>query len=390
MSRVLPQHPWFLTEDSLCDTLKNHLIDEIKKAEPGSHFPGMRHWSRLSQLPISSVDEVLKDLCRRGLLSFKPNKGYSIHKPIETKTIVVVFGGADAFGVSSSPFYKMFLDIVSREIGARGYKFKYYVDLPDLYPGGSPNAAHQEFVSELASGHIQGVIVPSVRGSDQVCWFRQLKVPTVIFLPEGSDSSTNCVTIDWASMLKQGVDALVGQGCDRIGWIHPMPVQGTFFENHRLQSFKDALSQHSKQFQSEWVWDKTFSLYDRLSLGHEERGYWTIKRFYEAAAFAQGSDRMKELAKFPDGLVICDDYMARGALLAFHQMGLDAGIDVKIVTHSNKASPALTGVQHPFMRLEIDPCEVVTTMIHLVENLMNGQIIKGQASAAIPSTLIPR
>ena len=73
----------------------------------------------------------------------------------------------------------------------------------------------------------------------------------------------------------------------------------------------------------------------------------------------------------PDGIVIDDDMMARGALTALSQMRVAVGKEVCIATHTNRGSDVLLGYEDKVSTLVIDPSEIVTAMFDQLEALID-------------------
>ena len=89
----------------------------------------------------------------------------------------------------------------------------------------------------------------------------------------------------------------------------------------------------------------------------------------------------------PDGLLVRDDMMMDGVLIAFQQLGIEVGRDVKIATVANAGSPTLFGRTENMIVIEIDPAELVQTMFAELDAIMEGKMQAGNiASRAI---LIP-
>ena len=83
---------------------------------------------------------------------------------------------------------------------------------------------------------------------------------------------------------------------------------------------------------------------------------------------------MFNVTNTPDGLVILDDMMARGALVALSKRGQRPGSDVKIATHVNAGSTALHGYEDDLSLIEVNPAHIVSAMFSMLETLMAGEI----------------
>ena len=78
-------------------------------------------------------------------------------------------------------------------------------------------------------------------------------------------------------------------------------------------------------------------------------------------------------SEWPDGIVVADDTMMQGGLLAMSRMGIRPGRDVLIASHANKGTSAFLGDEENIIRLEYDPAEVVEHLFEVLETLMDGK-----------------
>ncbi len=163
-----------------------------------------------------------------------------------------------------------------------------------------------------------------------------------------------------------GVESLAAQGCRRIGLL----TSFGFLRNLEppitvdRDAYRETLHRLNLEFRPEWIWEQRMEGWPAVvpeSFGQwEEQGHQAM-----AALFAA-----RQTGSAPDGLVITDDGMARGALTAARQMGLVVGRDIYIATQANKGSPVLKFCEEPMTLLEVDPIEIVEAMFAMLERLM--------------------
>jgi DNA-binding LacI/PurR family transcriptional regulator len=135
-----------------------------------------------------------------------------------------------------------------------------------------------------------------------------------------------------------------------------------------LDAFKQALQKHNLAYNPEWVWQLD-SLTDQVPVDAEpnqEQGLRAAREVFNR----KGKTSTREV---PDGLVIDDDMMTRGALAAFDKLGIRAGSDIKIASHTNRGSTVLTGYEDELTLIEVDPAEIVQAMFDMLEILMDGR-----------------
>ena len=91
----------------------------------------------------------------------------------------------------------------------------------------------------------------------------------------------------------------------------------------------------------------------------------------------------------PDGLIILDDVMTRGALTTLHRLGLHAGQDIVIASHANKTSSVLHGYEHCLIRLEFDPAEIVQALFALLDAQLQGRPLPAPLPPLQPHLILP-
>ena len=77
-------------------------------------------------------------------------------------------------------------------------------------------------------------------------------------------------------------------------------------------------------------------------------------------------------AMHPDGILLLDDTMTLGALIAMQKFGRIPERGIQIATHSNRGSTVLLGQDENLIRLEINPAEIVSVMFAMLETLLTG------------------
>ena len=120
------------------------------------------------------------------------------------------------------------------------------------------------------------------------------------------------------------------------------------------QALQRETTAHGLPFSQDSVWVSATE-------SHEEQG------FQGAMALLANADTR------PDALIVADDLMTRGALRALAQRGLQPGRDVQIVSHANRGSDVLRGLESELSLIEFDPAAVVQAMFEALEALMAGE-----------------
>ncbi len=84
-------------------------------------------------------------------------------------------------------------------------------------------------------------------------------------------------------------------------------------------------------------------------------------------------------ARRPRGLVVLDDVMFKGMVLAMAKLGVEGGRDIQLVSHINRNSPIFIPAQ--FARLEVDPARYAAAVRGMAERLL--QDPRGRAASVL-------
>jgi DNA-binding LacI/PurR family transcriptional regulator len=225
-------------------------------------------------------------------------------------------------------------------------------------------------VQALHENRLNGLLFVGEQNPQALQWLQQQDVPLVALAY--TPIALHRVKINHAHAVRLGVQALAEQGCRRLGlWIpHGVGLgragrQKSFPE---LDSFKQALQKHNLAYNPDWVWQLD-SLTDQVPVDAEpnqEQGLRAAREVFDH----RGKTSTREV---PDGLVIDDDMMTRGALATFDKLGIRTGSDIKIASHTNRGSTVLTGYEDELTLIEVDPAEIVQAMFVMLEALMDGK-----------------
>jgi DNA-binding LacI/PurR family transcriptional regulator len=130
-----------------------------------------------------------------------------------------------------------------------------------------------------------------------------------------------------------------------------------------LDVFAEAVRDKNLSFSDQWAWRIHDVLEEPQEAGtYQEQGYRAVQEVYASQPLHQA----------PDGLVVLNDLMARGALAGFQELGLRVGQDVKLACHSNKDSNVLLGYESQLIRLQVDTTMLTTSIFETLETLMTG------------------
>jgi DNA-binding LacI/PurR family transcriptional regulator len=325
------------------EVLSGRLLDLARQTGPDAKLPTFRELCRSFRVSKATLDHALRELEQRRVIVRRHGSGIYVSAALGRKTIAVVLG-TNIFTVGFSPFWLLLLQAARSQLQARGYRFHAYLDFPQ---GEDLLAAHQQLEDDLAAGRLDGLLAIAPSSADEVRWLQQWRVPLVV-LPTPMEPAAWCAGL--APMVQAAVAELAGVGCRRLALL-AIEDRGRFAE---------ALEEAGLEFRSERLWTPGGAGYKGGWQGFEEFGYRTLQ------------ERWNAHAPPADGLVIADDVMARGALMALREAGTAVGRELRIAVGANKGSPLLQPYEKGLILLEYDPGELLAAAIGMLESLMNG------------------
>jgi DNA-binding LacI/PurR family transcriptional regulator len=311
---------------------------------------------------LTTLDAALRKLEHRQLIYRVQGSGIFV-SPRASAGIVLICDPFYFRGASHSPFWDMLMEEARLRAQAHGEQFSCHFamsseshDLP----------LHEGLTQQVLDGRVQGVLGVGLN-EESAQWLAEQRVPVAGFAGDAKPY----VQLSDEVLVEKGVQHLAELGCCRIGLWSPVAQFHTVYVpgmKHRLLAFKAELSKHNLPFYPEMVYDN----HHLLELTHEERGIQSAESHQEqgfrvAREVFGNSNPMK-----PDGLVICDDLMTHGALMALQKEAVRIGEDVHIASHANRGSNVLMG-HDELTLIEYDPAEVVAAMFDLLEMQIDGQ-----------------
>jgi DNA-binding LacI/PurR family transcriptional regulator len=346
------------------DALRTALTAAAKELGQGARFPTVRAICREYGVSLVTVDRVLCEMQAEGLVSRQQGRGVFVASVPALQRIGLVFG-SNVFDGATSPIYSILLEQCRLHARNGSKAFRYYIDQPEATADGRTMPVHRDLEEDVRLGRLQGLLFTNLGLPAQQQWRRSLGVPAVSFLP--TIRAPRTVGIDYVALVKAGVRELAAQGCRRIALLTVFGfARAAGFDGHRV-AFRNALCAAGLPLREAWMWDAPVPPGDDVS----EK---TARRWEEDGRLAVQDlfGMRRSNAPRPDGLVIVDDMMARGALSTLASMGVRVGQDVHVATHASRGSHVLHDFAPAITQLEIDPTRIVEAMFAMLEDLMSG------------------
>ena len=359
-----------LKHQTKTQALRAQLIELARKLGPEAKLPTMRDLCDSLQVSGMTLNRALSELEAQGVINRRQGSGTYVAAtygtPRTTERTVGLVYDRDIFAAGNSPFTGLLVDEARRRAAAGNERFSFYLAVPS-----KDNLPIHDDLAEAVRGHrLHGVLFVGEQNPQALQWLLGQNVPVVALAY--TPIAPWRVKINHAAGIRSGVHALAEQGCRRIGLWIPVGVgigraegEESFAE---LDAFREALKERGLSFEPNRVWEHQ-NLTDAVPAQPEDTNQ---EQGYRAALQVFG-DAGTTNQQHPDGLVIDDDMMTRGALVALQQAGIRLGTDVKIATHINRGSEVLLGYEDLLTLIEVDPGEIVEAMFSMLETLMDGE-----------------
>ena len=339
------------------------LTELAHRLGPEARMPTIQQLCEMMGVSVVTLNRSLSELEGQNIIMRKHGVGIFVSTRLNQRTVGLVYD-RDIFASGASPFCGLLVEASRERAKDRNEKFSFYLAVPSKE--GLP--VHDDLVEDLRARKLDGVIFVGESNPEGARWVSEQDVPVVAL--SYTPITKYRVCIDWCESVRLGVETLARDGCRKIGlWIPLGTGLGRTGQNHsfpELNAFRAALKANKIAFDSSLVWRD-----DMLHENAELPDFGTNQEQGFRAAHEVFSDK-KHRENAPDGLVILDDMMARGAIVTLQQLNLQPGRDIKIITHLNKNSQVLAPFIDNVSRMEIDPAEIVGALFSQLETLMNG------------------
>jgi DNA-binding LacI/PurR family transcriptional regulator len=308
-----------------------------------------------------TLDTALRELENQDIVVRRHAVGIFVSERVR-KTVSLLCNPSFFRSVHHSPFW----DVLVEQARARAAELEENLRLDfALSSLGAEDKLQVALLEDIRQGRVQGIIgiglEPRAYGA-----LEEAGVPLVAFAGAGARQ----VAVDDTQIYHLGVEALAARGCRRIGLWRPVPGfrrislngETAFLKPRRC--FEAAVREAGLEFDPRLLQDNHELLTEdpgEVTISSQEQGFETARRVFGGKTLPR-----------PDGLIIADDVMTHGALVALDNLGLRAGRDLEIASHTNRGSQLFLG-REGLILLETDPGEMVHELFNMLGQLMRGE-----------------
>lgn len=339
--------------------LCRQLTELAHRLGPGARLPRVLEMSRDFQVAPSTLNQALHEVERSGLITRRRGSGVFVTELAAAhaiKTHIALICRPSLFRMAGhSPVWDMLVQMIQERTEESGAHFDCYFSREEGATPPLPNAIVKA-VEERQINGVFGVGLPE-KGA---LWIMEQGVPVVNLFSRGHVT----VLLDASQTISLGLSELRARGCSRIAvWIPILEVsseaEARRTRDNRRTLFESALSEAERAMLPEltpenYPW---MNAVVGIALTSAQQGFEMAQRTFR-----------KPRAEWPDGIIITEDTMTHGVLMALRQLNLQVGRDVQIATHANKGTPLLMG-EDDLVRVEVNPEEIVNVLFAHMETL---------------------
>ena len=378
MSQTPLQRPSTLprTQTTRSRQLSARLQQMALQGGAGAKLPSMPELRRDLGVSMTTLSATVAELESLGVIERRRGVGIFVTEnasALVARTLALVVSPS-LLGAGHAPFW----DVLVRIVEGRARKSEQKIEFHFALAGNSQfhtasngrDLLHKGLVESIESGAVAGVFL--VNTPREVAeWIESQGVPTVTYAGPGDYA----VSHDRAEFLRRGIAALLKAGCRRIGvWGASRLWVG------KTESVDEFLAdEFGAQLPAQTQLLPTQSLPETETLSAREAGWQLAQNVFAAA----------NRAHWPDGVLIDNDILTRGALVALRKAGVSLGDDVTIVSHANRDTDVLADYEDELIRLEYDPTEIVAQMFAIMEKRWQAEPIAAQRVFMVPTLVLP-
>lgn len=324
---------------------------------PGMKLPTAQQLAEKLGVTLTTLDRSLAKLEAKGTISRRQGSGIYVSNNLLDLRIGMVFG-RNIFQLGGSAFYLLMLQHCEKLAEAEQKQFSFFLSPNHRAIPHDTGQFNPELAASLKQDKLDGLLLCEINNDEYEKWIASKGIPTVALAPSKHFPT---VGIDSEQLIRDSVAHLASQGCQTIGLMGILSRHYEFFEKAAAQH--NLTIQHEAVIHPEDEKDPPFDT-------HEPLGREWMRLCLERCGGKEG---------LPDGIVMTDDLLARGACRHLKDQNIQPGKDLKIVSHANKGSLSLEYWQDHITLAEVDPDHMVHKMFELLEDQIAGRKLSSKA-----------
>jgi len=331
----------------------SRLMRIIDGMEAHARLPGLRTLQAQIGVSQGTLNAALDKLEQKRVLLRRERSGVYVAPHIRRRTICLICSLDFFLRSNGSPFWQLLIE--RAEAMASAHEARLSIAFAEAGQNVSGDTLPEYLRDEIRQNNFDGVIAVGLPSRAAV-WIESQNVPVVSF----AGSSRYTVMTGRLSLIEQGVNALAEAGCQNITLLLPP-------HDHDLVSYDLMTHRFSAQIKAKGVgWGEVATnetaADDTYHPPRIEHGWDWAHRVFGAKPGRK---------KRPDGVLIGDDVIGLGVLMAFDNLGIVPGKDVAVACYANAGSPMLLGWHNRVYRLEYDVAALMERLFATLESLID-------------------
>jgi DNA-binding LacI/PurR family transcriptional regulator len=335
--------------------LRDQLRELAVSKGPGYKLPSVRDICAQFDTNWITLRSALDELEADRVIERRQGSGVYVSPKLDCKRIHIIMDSRHFQKPGASPFWGMLsyllLDEAQNRVLVRNEEHRFHMVMS--HP--RDPSYHEQVIQDIERTGIAAVLLIG-RNEPIIDWLDASGIPCVSYA-----AGTRYRIVNEDTCFIEATGVLVERGCRRIGVWWPSP---TVHPSHaeRTAPYRTAYERLGIVYNPDWTSDVVpfeEGGHDGAFPSSQEQGYRLAREMFGAAGGTK-----------PDGLVIHDDMMTFGALVALAELGIEPGRDILIASGANVGSPVLFGQEKRLILLEMDPHDIVASAFEMLDAVL--------------------
>ncbi len=304
---------------------------------PAEKLPTFNQLCETLQISRATLDAALGHAEQAGHIVRRHGAGIFVPE-LKKHSLVSVILGLDPTDSSISPFYRLLLQSITAQTQSRGLRAEVHAGFSQHW---TLSPARQALFKHLIRDELYGVIHITGQQAEQTL----LKTPVPsVFLNSWPGPGWRVGT-DTPAILRLGLKALDGCQCGQIIIIGHWP-------GHNSSDNQPPTLSPSHPKVTSIISPRSW--FPSASFAGPEMAHKVGQRLAESLKLDL---KQKRSGSTPIGLLITDDTLAQGILIALLQAGIRPSENIVVAAHANTGSPILMGFEDTITQLQTNPAD---------------------------------
>lgn len=279
-----------------------------EKLSPGQKLPPFKVLAEMWGTTVYTVHTAFTPLAQEHLITSRQRLGTFVRQKQAELHTAGLYHSAPLTESTEKAFATQINTQVYQRLAIEGVQSMSWFDHRDP---DTQTRAMAETRAALRTMQIQGLIA-TASNTCNLEWIRRLPVAMAVLTPHAVPGS---VHLNWDKMIRDAAGALAARGCRRVGIMSPYERVVSYAES---PVFLDEAKKLELETDPRWVVEMPESEVGRI----ESFGYEQFHKLWRSP-------------ERPEGLFLTSDVLARGALTAIVELGIDVPRELQLVVHRN-------------------------------------------------------